>query len=160
VSRRADRVAVRRAVGEAMELTGVAPLAELQAGLLPTGRRRMVELTRVLAGPFDMLLLDEPSAGLDPSETEQFGDILTAVVAERGLGILLVEHDMSLVRQVCANIFVLDFGELIFEGTPTEMLASSVVRDAYLGSEGVEQEAEAFREQAEERRADDAANPV
>ena len=67
---------------------------------------------------------------------------------------------MSLVRQVCANIFVLDFGELIFEGTPAEMLASSVVRDAYLGSEGVEQEAEAFREQAEERRADDAANPV
>jgi ABC-type branched-subunit amino acid transport system ATPase component/ABC-type branched-subunit amino acid transport system permease subunit len=160
VSRRADRAAVRRAVEEAMELTGVAPLADLQAGLLPTGRRRMVELTRVLAGPFDLLLLDEPSAGLDPSETEQFGDILTTVVAERGIGILLVEHDMSLVRQVCAHIFVLDFGELIFEGTPAEMLASHVVRDAYLGSEGVEQEAEAFREQAQERRADEAANPV
>ena len=58
--------------------------------------------------------------------------------AERGLGILLVEHDMALVRQVCRNIYVLDFGQLIFEGTPAEMLASPVVRSAYLGSEGVD----------------------
>ena len=89
----------------------------------------MVELARVLAGPFDLLLLDEPSSGLDAAETERFGDILTGAVAERGIGILLVEHDMALVRQVCRNIYVLDFGQLIFEGTPAEMLASPVVRD-------------------------------
>jgi ABC-type branched-subunit amino acid transport system ATPase component/branched-subunit amino acid ABC-type transport system permease component len=160
VGTRSDKVAIHRAVEDAMELTGVAPLAGLQAGLLPTGRRRMVELTRILAGPFDMLLLDEPSAGLDPSETEHFGEILTTVVAERGVGILLVEHDMSLVRQVCADIFVLDFGQLIFRGTPAEMLASSVVRDAYLGSEGVEGGAEASMDQTGARRADEAAEPV
>ena len=135
---RADRALLKRSVDEAIALTGIGPLSDLQAGLLPAGQRRMVELARVLAGPFDMLLLDEPSAGLDATETVAFGEVLAAVVAERGTGILLVEHDMALVRQVCQNIHVLDFGQLIFEGTPSEMLASPVVRAAYLGSEGVE----------------------
>jgi ABC-type branched-subunit amino acid transport system ATPase component len=96
----------------------------------------LVELARVLAGPFDLLLLDEPSAGLDAGETVSFGNVLTGVVAERGAGILLVEHDMALVRQVCAHIYVLDFGRLVFEGSPNEMLNSDIVRAAYLGSEG------------------------
>ena len=135
VSSSAQRATVRRAVEDAMELTGIGPLADLQAGLLPTGQRRMVELARVLAGPFDLLLLDEPSSGLDAGETRRFGEILTGAVAERGVGILLVEHDMALVRQVCQNIYVLDFGQLIFEGTAAEMLASPLVRNAYLGSE-------------------------
>jgi ABC-type branched-subunit amino acid transport system ATPase component/branched-subunit amino acid ABC-type transport system permease component len=137
VSGSAQRTTVRRAVDDAMELTGIGPLAGLQAGLLPTGQRRMVELARVLAGPFNMLLLDEPSSGLDGPETRRFGEILVTAVAERGLGILLVEHDMSLVRHVCEHIYVLDFGELVFEGGPDQMLESSVVRSAYLGSEGV-----------------------
>lgn len=132
---RQDRILVRGSVEEAVELTGIGPLSRLQAGLLPAGQRRMVELARVLAGPFDLLLLDEPSGGLDAVETRRFGDVLTGVVAERGVGILLVEHDMELVRQVCDQIYVLDFGRLIFEGTPAEMLASPVVRAAYLGSE-------------------------
>ena len=125
---------MRKAVDEAMELTGIRPLADLQAGLLPTGQRRMVELARVLAGPFDLLLLDEPSSGLDAGETRRFGEILLAAVAVRGVGILLVEHDMALVRQVCRNIYVLDFGQMVFEGSAAEMLASPVVRSAYLGS--------------------------
>ena len=132
---RQDRITVRRAVDEAIELTGIAPLLGLQAGLLPAGQRRMVELARVLAGPFDLLLLDEPSSGLDAGETERFGDVLTGAVAQHGIGILLVEHDMALVRQVCRDIYVLDFGQLIFHGTPAEMLASPAVRSAYLGSE-------------------------
>jgi len=130
-----DRVEVRRAVDEAIELTGIGPLVELQAGLLPAGQRRMVELARVLAGPFDLLLLDEPSSGLDATETHHFGDILSAVVEQRGIGILLVEHDMALVRQVCSHILVLDFGRLVFAGTPDEMLESDIVRAAYLGSD-------------------------
>jgi ABC-type branched-subunit amino acid transport system ATPase component/ABC-type branched-subunit amino acid transport system permease subunit len=138
VSSTAQRTMVRRAVDDAMELTGIGPLADLQAGLLPTGQRRMVELARVLAGPFDLLLLDEPSSGLDASETRRFGEILRGAVAERGVGILLVEHDMALVRQVCQHIYVLDFGRLVFEGSGAEMLASPIVRSAYLGSEGVE----------------------
>ena len=137
---RNDRAVVRRAVDEAIELTGIGPLADLQAGLLPAGQRRLVELARVLAGPFDLLLLDEPSAGLDAGETVSFGNVLTGVVAERGSGILLVEHDMALVCQICAHIYMLDFGRLVFEGTPEEMLNSDVVRAAYLGSEGVESE--------------------
>ena len=134
VSSTAQRTTVRRAVEDAIELTGIGPLADLQAGLLPTGQRRMVELARVLAGPFDLFLLDEPSSGLDAIETRRFGEILTGAIAERGVGILLVEHDMALVRQVCQNIYVLDFGQMIFEGTASEMLASPIVRNAYLGS--------------------------
>ena len=113
---RQDRRTVRRAVDEALSLTGIEPLSDLQAGLLPTGQRRMVELARVLAGPFDLLLLDEPSAGLDESRPAGFGDVLTDAVAAQGVGILLVEHDMELVRQVCDRIYVLDFGELDLRG--------------------------------------------
>jgi ABC-type branched-subunit amino acid transport system ATPase component/branched-subunit amino acid ABC-type transport system permease component len=132
---RGDRTTVKTAAEEAIELTGIGPITDLQAGLLPAAQRRLVELARTLAGPFDMLLLDEPSAGLDASETRRFGDVLGRVVAEQDKGILLVEHDMSLVRGVCDYVYVLDFGQLIFNGTPDEMLASEVVRAAYLGSE-------------------------
>jgi ABC-type branched-subunit amino acid transport system ATPase component len=135
VGNRRDRAVVKQSVDEAIALTGIGLLANLQAGLLPTGQRRLVELARVLAGPFDFLLLDEPSAGLDAGETVSFGNVLSGVVAVRGTGILLVEHDMALVRQVCSRIYLLDFGRLVFEGSPEEMLTSEVVRSAYLGYE-------------------------
>jgi ABC-type branched-subunit amino acid transport system ATPase component/branched-subunit amino acid ABC-type transport system permease component len=123
------------ATSEAMEMCGIAELAHLQAGALSTGQRRLVELARCLAGPFDILLLDEPSSGLDHDETAKFGQILRRVVSERGCGILLVEHDMSLVMDVCEYIYVLDFGRLIFEGAPSEVAASADVQAAYLGAE-------------------------
>jgi ABC-type branched-subunit amino acid transport system ATPase component len=94
-----------------------------------------VELARALAGRFTLLLLDEPSSGLDRAETEVFGEILTGVLAERELGILLVEHDMALVMSVCRYLYVLDFGQLIFQGNPAEVQASEEVRAAYLGTE-------------------------
>jgi ABC-type branched-subunit amino acid transport system ATPase component len=121
----------------AMDLCGIAELADRQAGALSTGERRLVELARCLAGPFDVLLLDEPSSGLDHDETARFGALLRRVVAERGIGILLVEHDMELVMGVCDHLFVLDFGRLIFEGTPREVAGSEVVQAAYLGSDDV-----------------------
>jgi ABC-type branched-subunit amino acid transport system ATPase component/branched-subunit amino acid ABC-type transport system permease component len=133
-ARRSDQATVAGAVDAAIELTGIGALLNLQAGLLPTGQRRLVELARALAGPFTMLLFDEPSSGLDVAETERFGEVLTRVVRERDVGFLLVEHDMSLVREVCDQVYVLDFGQLIFQGTPDEMLASRTVRDAYLGT--------------------------
>jgi ABC-type branched-subunit amino acid transport system ATPase component len=128
---------IEAAASEAIELCGIADLADQQAGALSTGQRRLVELARCLAGPFDVLLLDEPSSGLDSGETARFGDIVVQVVQDRGVGILLVEHDMDLVMRVCSEIYVLDFGELIFAGSPDEVAASPIVRAAYLGDEGV-----------------------
>jgi ABC-type branched-subunit amino acid transport system ATPase component len=110
-------------------------LAERIVTSLPTGQRRLVELARVLAGNFTLLLLDEPSSGLDAEETRAFGRILDEVVRERGCGIMLVEHDMSLVMSSCQHIFVLDFGKLLFEGSPDEVQRSDLVRKAYLGAE-------------------------
>ena len=117
--RRGDWSVVTAAVGEALELAGITDLADQQASLLTTGQRRLVELARVLAGPFTLVLLDEPSAGLDSDETVRFGETLQRVVADRGIGILLVEHDLALVRTVCSEIYVLDFGQMIFHGKRT-----------------------------------------
>jgi ABC-type branched-subunit amino acid transport system ATPase component len=138
-----DKSLIRAATNEAIELTHLGEMLDKKVGDISTGQRRLVELARVLAGPFDMILLDEPSSGLDAAETEQFGRVLSEVVAERGSGILIVEHDMALVRQACDHVWVLDFGQLIFEGTTAQMLASDIVKAAYLGSEGVTPTAEA-----------------
>jgi ABC-type branched-subunit amino acid transport system ATPase component len=81
-----------------------------------------------------MLLLDEPSSGLDHHETEAFAAILASLVRERGTGILLVEHDMTLVMSISAHLYVLDFGRVIFEGPPAAAQESQVVREAYLGA--------------------------
>jgi ABC-type branched-subunit amino acid transport system ATPase component/branched-subunit amino acid ABC-type transport system permease component len=131
-SRQASRL-LTAVTEEALALTGTARIADTQVGLLPIGQRRLVELARILAGPFDLLLMDEPSSGLDGHETEAFGRVLKTVVRQRGSGILLVEHDMTLVREICDFIYVLDFGLSIFEGTPEQMQQSEQVRAAYLG---------------------------
>jgi ABC-type branched-subunit amino acid transport system ATPase component/ABC-type branched-subunit amino acid transport system permease subunit len=146
-AKKSDQRDGRAATSEAMRLCGIEDLADLQAGALSTGQRRLVELARCLAGPFDVLLLDEPSSGLDHSETAAFGALLQRVVAERGCGILLVEHDMSLVMEICSYIYVLDFGQVIFEGDPAAIMASPIVRQAYLGSEAQDgQEGQQSRE--------------
>jgi ABC-type branched-subunit amino acid transport system ATPase component len=132
---RAEAAELRRLSDEALELCGIAGLATRRPSDLSTGQRRLVELARCIAGEFPIMLLDEPSSGLDGRETEEFGRILTALVRDRGVGILIVEHDMSLVMSTCDHIHVLDFGKPIFEGTPAEVAASPLVRAAYLGSE-------------------------
>jgi ABC-type branched-subunit amino acid transport system ATPase component len=134
VSRPQQRAEVRERSEEALALVGIEELAGHQAGLLSTGQRRLVELARVLAGRFDVLLLDEPSSGLGAAESRHFGDTVAEVVRRRGVTVVLIEHDMTLVRQVCSVVFVIDFGRLIFEGTTEQMLASDEVRNAYLGS--------------------------
>ena len=106
-------------------------------GSLSTGQRRLVELARTVAGQFRILLLDEPSSGLDAQETKRFGEILRRIVSDNGAGILLVEHDMALVMEVCQYLYVIDLGRPIFEGTPAEVANSDVVRSAYLGTEAV-----------------------
>ena len=133
--------AVNRRVAAATEAAlrecDLLELADRTPGSLSTGQRRLVELARCLAGPFRILLLDEPSSGLDRVETARFGEILRDVVERRGVGILLVEHDMALVTDVCDYIYVLDFGKQVFEGTAAEVMSSPIVRAAYLGDASV-----------------------
>ncbi|HET9772517.1 MAG TPA: ATP-binding cassette domain-containing protein, partial [Acidimicrobiia bacterium] len=136
--RRHERAVCVEAAERALDRCGISHLASQIVGDLSTGQRRLVELARVLAGGFRFLLLDEPSSGLDVNETETFAAILRSVLAEEGIGILLVEHDMALVRAVCSYIYVLDFGQLIYEGPAAAVLKSAAVKAAYLGSEGVE----------------------
>ncbi len=97
----------------------------------------MLSLARCLAAGFRVIMLDEPSAGLDARETAEFGALLTSIVRDRGLGIVLVEHDMSLVMAVCDEIYVLDFGKEVMHGTPAEVQNHPAVKAAYLGEETV-----------------------
>jgi ABC-type branched-subunit amino acid transport system ATPase component len=140
VGTRSEQRDVVTATAEAAKLTGIDDLLDRKAGALSTGQRRLVELARVLAGPFDLLLLDEPSAGLDRTESQRLGAILRNVVRERGSGVLLVEHDVPLVREICDYVYVMDFGVKIFEGTPEEAVRSAEVQAAYLGTEDAEVE--------------------
>ncbi len=132
--RRGERAAAEAAAQDAMDRCGVGELADRSIGSLSTGQRRLVELARVVAGPFTVLLLDEPSSGLDERETEGFAELLRALVDERGLTVLLVEHDLPLVLGLCDHIHVLDFGRLLFAGSPEEVRADEAVRAAYLGN--------------------------
>jgi ABC-type branched-subunit amino acid transport system ATPase component/ABC-type branched-subunit amino acid transport system permease subunit len=128
-----DRQLIKLRASQAIELCGLEALAAMEVGSLSTGQQRLVELARCLAGPYGLLLLDEPSSGLDRVETQAFGRILRRVVEERGIGILLVEHDMSLVMDVCQDIYVMDFGTMIFHGSEREVRESDLVQAAYLG---------------------------
>ncbi|HET6191631.1 MAG TPA: branched-chain amino acid ABC transporter ATP-binding protein/permease, partial [Trebonia sp.] len=136
-SPRADGARVQAATAQALSACSLGTVAEAPVATLSAGRRRLVELARCLASGFGILLLDEPSAGLDRAETREFAEILTGVVAETGVGILLVEHDMDLVMGICERIYVLDFGTGVFEGTPQEVRESAIVRRAYLGEPGI-----------------------
>ena len=139
-SRRAETKRVAALAIDAATRCGIADLLDVQAGLLSTGQRRLVELARCIVGEFDVLLLDEPSSGLDRIESEQFGRIVRSLVDERGLAVLMVEHDMSLVMDISDHIYVLDFGTLLFDGTPEQVANNELVQAAYLG--GAELEAD------------------
>jgi branched-chain amino acid transport system ATP-binding protein len=118
---------------ELLERLGLTPVANDRADTLPTGTGRLVELARALATKPKVLLLDEPAAGQDTDETERFSEVLKNL-AKDGLAILLVEHDMDLVMNVCHTVVVLDYGRVICTGTPTEVRADQEVQAAYLGT--------------------------
>jgi branched-chain amino acid transport system ATP-binding protein len=132
-----------------LERVGISAYADERADSIPTGVARLLELARCLAGEPKLLLLDEPSSGLDESETKAFGELLAALAGE-GRAIVMVEHDMDLVMSVCDDLHVLDFGQVIASGPPAVIRADPKVQQAYLGYSDVEpsdvtQELEAVR---------------
>jgi branched-chain amino acid transport system ATP-binding protein len=124
--------AVERA-RELVERVGVQKWQHNQADSVPTGTARLLELARALAISPAILLLDEPSSGLDEEETDDFAELLRDIVRE-GRSILIVEHDMDLVMGVCDYIHVLDFGSIISSGEPADIRKDPRVQDAYLGA--------------------------
>ncbi|WP_407673608.1 ABC transporter ATP-binding protein [Parafrankia colletiae] len=125
---RSDRV-----VRSALELVGVAALADRRPDELTLGQQKLVGVARALVGATQVLLLDEPAAGLDTEESAAFGGELRRLSAG-GLGVLLIDHDMTLVLDVCDRVYVMDFGRIIAAGTPAEVSADERVVAAYLGS--------------------------
>ena len=117
---------------EILERVGLTAVADRPVDAMPTGTARLVELGRALAIRPKLLLLDEPGSGLDPDETNALGELLTEL-ANDGMAILLVEHDVELVMRICADIYVLDFGNVIAHGTPAQVQADAAVQAAYLG---------------------------
>ena len=120
-------------VDAALELVGLPDDAEARPGSLPLGRQKLVGVARALAGSPRVMLADEPAAGLDTAESRALGRQFAAI-AEGGVSILLIDHDMGLVLEACDYIYVLDFGQIIAEGAPAEIRANEAVIDAYLGS--------------------------
>ena len=118
---------------EMIDLLGLGPVADRKVESLSLGIGRLIEIGRALMTRPKLMLLDEPSSGLDRHETEQLAVTLRAVQEEQGIGVLLVEHDVELVRSLVARVFVLDFGTLIASGPTQSVFADSAVRRAYLG---------------------------
>jgi branched-chain amino acid transport system ATP-binding protein len=115
-----------------LERVGIADAADERADSIPTGTARLLELARCLATRPSLLLLDEPSSGLDEAETDAFAELLAGLAAE-GRSVLMVEHDMRLVMAVCDEIHVLDFGKVIASGSPGQVRGDRRVQEAYLG---------------------------
>ncbi|MFW6437969.1 MAG: ABC transporter ATP-binding protein [Armatimonadota bacterium] len=122
---------------EALERADLAHLAGRSAAGLPIGQRRLVEVARALAAKPQLLLMDEPAAGLNMRETDDMGKLIQQIRAD-GVTVLLVEHDMSLVMTICEEILVLDSGRFLAEGPPDEIRSNAQVLAAYLGAEAVD----------------------
>jgi branched-chain amino acid transport system ATP-binding protein len=119
--------------GDALALLGLEPLADRRPSSLSLGQQKLVGVARALAASPSCLLLDEPAAGLDTGESSELGRRLQAI-AGRGTAVLLVDHDMDLVLEVCSHVYVLDFGRVIASGSPAEIRRDDRVIGAYLGS--------------------------
>ena len=127
-----EKVVHERAL-ELLDLFHMADMADVKAGSLPYGAQRRLEIVRALATNPSLLLLDEPAAGMNPSETAELMENIRKIRDTFEIAVLLIEHDMSLVMGVCERIYVLDYGTLIASGTPDEIRSNDKVIKAYLG---------------------------
>lgn len=132
--RRDERSAARRA-DELIDLMGLNGSADLRAGQLAYGQQRKLEIARALASRPRILLLDEPAAGMNPAETEELKDMIRMIRDKLSVPVLLIEHDMNLVMDLCEYIFVLDYGRIISRGTSDKVQNDPKVIEAYLGGE-------------------------
>jgi branched-chain amino acid transport system ATP-binding protein len=116
-----------------LELFGLERDAQALASALPYGKRRRLELARALATGASLLLLDEPGAGLNPAETAELTQLIRRLRDEFDVTILLIEHDMKMIMNLCERIVVLNFGRIIAQGTPAQLKTNEAVIEAYLG---------------------------
>ncbi len=135
--------ATRKAAQAALARVGLAADAERNAGALPYGALKRLEIARALASEPKALLLDEPAAGCNPVETRELEDLIRAIVRD-GVTVVLVEHDMRLVMNISDRIYVLASGKTLAEGTAAEVRANPAVIEAYLGVHGAQEAARAL----------------
>ncbi|MGQ3344302.1 ABC transporter ATP-binding protein, partial [Hydrogenophaga sp.] len=138
--RRAERDAVDRAYHWLREMN-LADDANRLAGELPYGRQRRLEIARAMCTGPTLICLDEPAAGLNPSETRELSEVIQRLCTEHGQSVLVIEHDMALVMRISQHIVVLDHGEVISDGTPEHVANDPAVVAAYLGVSEEEVEA-------------------
>ena len=129
---KAEKEVTDRAM-ELLEICGLADKADILSSSLPYGQQRKLEIARALATDMKVLLLDEPAAGMNPTETAELLECINTIRDRFGVAILLIEHDMSLVMNVCERIQVIDYGQTIASGLPEEIANNPKVIAAYLG---------------------------
>ena len=129
-----EKIAHERAL-ELLSLFHMEDVANVKAGSLPYGAQRRLEIVRALATNPSLLLLDEPAAGMNPSETAELMENIRKIRDTFQIAILLIEHDMNLVMNICEGICVLNFGKVIAKGSPAEIQSNQVVIEAYLGKQ-------------------------